>query len=51
MKFPKVDVKSKLQTPDVAKEILRLQGKILKFQAKVVKTQQKIYEMQQEVKF
>ena len=39
-----------LQTPDVAKEILRLQGKILKFQAKVVKTQQKIYEMQQERK-
>jgi hypothetical protein len=39
-----------LQTPDVAKEVLRLQGKILKFQAKVVKTQQKIYEMQQERK-
>ena len=39
---------TELQTPDVAKEILRLQTKILKFQAKVVKTQQMIYQMQNE---
>ncbi|XP_028402281.1 uncharacterized protein LOC114525252 [Dendronephthya gigantea] len=39
---------NELQTPSVAREILRLQQKILKFQAKVVKTQQRIFEMQQE---
>ncbi|CAB4008497.1 probable serine incorporator [Paramuricea clavata] len=44
----KTKCENELQTPDVAKEILRLQQKILKFQAKVVKTQQKIFEMQQE---
>jgi hypothetical protein len=47
--FPlRTKCENELQTPDVAKEILRLQQKILKFQAKVVKTQQKIFEMQQE---